>query len=69
MYKYILKECPNKYEYLSKGYLKAHYYLYQNSKIIKVRFSEVLDGMKFREKITLSVLALPITVYGKISGK
>lgn len=53
LHKYILTQCPKKYPFASKKYLRSIVYAITSGRLLGVKLSEIIRGMRFREKATV----------------
>lgn len=62
LHKYILEKCPNKYPYLSRDYLRSIVYINTSAKLAGKKKSEMVSGMKIREKLTVLLASIPLAL-------
>lgn len=65
LHKFILKNYPKKYSYLSKKYLRSIIYAQQNAKLSGIKWNELLSGLKLREKLTIILVSIPLAILKK----
>ena len=66
LHKYLLEKEPNKYTFLSKGYIRSIVYIQQNAKIADVSVADMVKGLKMREKIMILLTRLMLRVINKL---